>query len=54
MKKNKASWVLRTGRSDSANAAGYPSSSTRIVEMPVAKMEFSIAGPMPWSKTAVN
>ena len=53
MKKNSASDVLRTGRSDSANAAGTPSSSTRIVDMPVANIEFSIAGPMPWSKTAV-
>ena len=51
MKKNKASCVLRTGRSDNANAAGVPSSSTRMVEMPVAKTEFSIAGPMPLSKT---
>ena len=54
MKKNSASCVLRTGRSDSANAAGMPSSSTRIVDMPVAKREFSMAGPMPWSNTALN
>ena len=54
MKKNRASWVLRTGRSDSANAAGVPRSSTSTVEMTVAKMEFSIAGPMPCSNTALN
>ena len=52
MKKNNASDVLRTGRSDSANAAGTPSSSTRIVDMPVANTEFSMAGPIPWSNTA--
>ena len=52
MKKNRASEVLRTGRSDSANAAGTPRSSTRIVDIAVANTEFSIAGPMPWSKTA--
>src|SRR6185312_4103612 len=53
MKKNSPSCVLRTGRSDSANAAGVPSASTRTVEMTVAKMEFSIAGPMPCSNTAL-
>jgi sorbitol/mannitol transport system permease protein len=47
MKKNNASWVLRTGRSDNANAAGVPSASTSSVETPVAQTEFSIAGPMP-------
>jgi hypothetical protein len=52
MKKNSASDVLRTGRSDNANAAGTPRSSTRMVDMPVANTEFSIAGPIPWSKTA--
>ena len=54
MKKNSASCVLRTGRSDSANAAGMPSSNTSSVDIPVANNEFSIAGPMPWSKTALN
>src|SRR6476620_8431139 len=52
MKKNSASEVLRTGRNDRAKAAGTPSSSTRIVDIAVANTEFSIAGPMPWSKTA--
>ena len=32
---------------DNANAAGTPSNSTRMVDMPVANTEFSIAGPMP-------
>src|SRR6478735_2630838 len=40
MKKNNASEVLRTGRSDNANAAGVPRSSTRSVETPVAHTEF--------------
>src|SRR6185312_7422228 len=52
MKKNNASEVLRTGRSDSANAAGTPSSNTRRVDMAVANTEFNMAGPMPWAKTA--
>src|SRR4051794_28198812 len=47
MKKNNASDVFRTGRSDSANAAGTPRSSTRIVDTAVANTEFNIAGPMP-------
>src|SRR6476646_1697768 len=54
MKKNNASEVLRTGRRDSANAAGTPSSNTKIVDMAVANTEFSMAGPMPWSNTAAN
>lgn len=54
MKKNRASFVLRTGRSDSANAAGTPSTSTRIVDMAVANAEFSSAVPMPLSRTALN
>ena len=43
MKKNSASWVLRTGCSDSANAAGMPSASTRTVDTTVANSEFSSA-----------
>ena len=54
MKKNNASWVLRTGRSDSANAAGVPSASTRMVDTTVANSEFSSPVPTPWSNTALN
>src|SRR5262249_49615946 len=54
MKKNNASWVLRTGRSDNANAAGTPNSSTTIVDTVVANSELSSAVPTPWSNTALN
>jgi hypothetical protein len=54
IKKNNASCVLRTGRSDSANAAGIPSARTTIVETVVANSEFSSAVPTPWLKTALN
>jgi hypothetical protein len=42
MKKNRTSDVLRTGRSDSANAAGTPSSSTNTVESTVAATELAM------------
>ena len=54
MKKNRTSWVFSTGRSDTANAAGVPRTSTRIVEIAVAPSEFARYGPMPASNTARN
>ncbi|SLA09647.1 Uncharacterised protein [Mycobacteroides abscessus subsp. abscessus] len=54
MKKNRASLVLRTGRSDSAKAAGTPRSNTRIVETTVAHNEFSSGVPIPASNTLRN
>ena len=54
MKKNSASLVLRTGRSDSANAAGTPRSSTRIVDTIVANKEFNRGVAIPASKTSRN
>src|SRR5215469_2515052 len=47
MKKNSASRQPLTERTDSAYAAGSPSSSTRIVEPTVAIAECSMYGPMP-------
>ena len=41
MKKNSTSRVFFTGRSDSANAHGVASSSTKIVDTIVAKAEFA-------------
>ena len=54
MKKNSASLVFFTGRSESANAAGMPSSRTMIVDIVVTNSEFSSAVPTPASKTALN
>ncbi len=54
MKKNSASWVLRTGRSDNAKAAGTPSRSTNTVETMVANAELSSAVLAPVSKTDRN
>ncbi len=51
MKKNSTSRVLRTGRSDSANAQGVASSSTRIVDTTVANAEFATYGQMPLENT---
>src|SRR5277367_4086220 len=53
MKKNSTSRVLRTGRSDSANAHGTASSRTRIVDTMVANAEFATYGQMPLSNTAL-
>lgn len=54
MKKNSTSLVFFTGRSDSAKAAGTPSSRTSTVETIVAKAELSRAVPTPVSNTARN
>src|SRR5580692_7309254 len=53
MKKNSTSRVLRTGRSESANAHGVASSRTRIVDTMVANAEFATYGQMPLSNTAL-
>src|SRR5580704_9811324 len=52
MKKNSTSRVLRTGRSDSANAQGVASSRTRTVETTVANAEFATYGQRPLENTA--
>jgi len=51
MKKNRTSWVFFTGRSETANAAGIPRSSTNTVENTVAITEFTRYGPTPAAKT---
>src|ERR1700691_300196 len=53
MKKNSTSRVLRTGRSESANAHGVASSRTRIVDTTVANAEFATYGQMPLENTAL-
>ena len=53
MKKNSTSRVFLTGRSDSANAHGVASSSTRIVETIVANAELATYGHRPLANTAL-
>src|SRR5580693_5734220 len=53
MKKNITSRVFLTGRSDSANAHGVASSSTRIVETIVANAELATYGHRPLLNTAL-
>src|SRR5882757_1960380 len=53
LKKNSTTRVLRTGRSESANAHGVASSRTRIVDTMVANAEFATYGQMPLENTAL-